>query len=238
VLGIRWSVWAIAAVAVAAACWSQPLLWGSGRETLVTTNAALARPSDARERAASSRAGLRRSAPGSVLSPAPRPAPSTPAAVASQAAAAAERVLPPDARAKLDPDPELIRDLRILEEEAARLANGAPWLARAGATGSAADAAAPTAPSPEAAEDPQRRRLSDAALEEHLVRRSYAGIVFPAGYPAERVARQQARRRIEALSAPARRALLSEAVETLRGPEQGPELHSPETGRVWAGGPG
>lgn len=144
----------------------------------------------------------------------------------------------PDARRRLDPDPELLRDLRIVEEEAARLANGAAWLAGTAPKQSAGDAAAPAAPSPTGVEDPQRRRLSDAALEEFLVRQSYAGIVFPAGYPAERVARLHAQRQIEALSPAARRGLLSDAVEVLRGPEEGPEFHAPETGRVWAGGPG
>ena len=127
-------------------------------------------------------------------------------------------------RADAPGDSRIAAEIRVLEREAARVAESLALLPQE----------PDDAPRDRAGEDARAQRFADALLVEHFVQDSYLGTLFPAGYPAEERTRTAAESQVRALSPEMRRDLLDIVLQSNEFPEPvGPAFAPPDSGFVW-----
>jgi hypothetical protein len=128
------------------------------------------------------------------------------------------------ARADAPGDSQIAAEIRVLESEAARVAESLDLVA--GERGAA--------PRDRAAEDARVQRLADALLVEHFVQDAYQGTLFPVGFPAEERTRAAAESQVRGLTPEMRRDLLDVVLQGDALAERvAPEFAPPESGFVW-----
>jgi hypothetical protein len=126
-------------------------------------------------------------------------------------------------RADAPGDSRLAAEIRVLETEAARVAESLALLPEAGA-----------APRDRAAEDARVQQLADALLVEHFVQDAYRGTEFPSGYPAEERTRAGAEAQVRGLTPEMRRDLLDVVLQgDASGERIAPQFAPPGSGFVW-----
>ena len=169
-----------------------------------------------------------------LASPATPRAPAAPQGLARAASGDAAPFASTPAPRAAAGDSRLAADLRILEEDAARIAEACGLVDAAALDASLRR----VAPAPGTArEDARRTLLADAVLVDHWIDDAYRGTEFPIGYPAEERTRAAAVSQVGALSAEQRRDLLdvvlqlqADATEPLT-----PQFAPLESGLVWEG---
>jgi hypothetical protein len=128
-------------------------------------------------------------------------------------------------RADAPRDSHLAAEIRVVEGEAARVAESLALLPESAA-------AAPD----RAAEDARVQRLADALLVEHFVQDAYRGTEFPLDYPAEERTRAAAEAQVRGLTPEMRRDLLDVVLQSDALAERvAPQFAPPESGLVWEG---
>lgn len=144
--------------------------------------------------------------------------------------AAAHAATPDLAARSASGDSRLAADLRILEDEAARVAEALALLDPA-----ALEARIERAPAGATRDELRRIALADAFLVEHFVQDAYRGTEFPIGFPAEERTRAAARSQVTGLTSELRRDVLEVAIRAQReGAEPtAPRFAPPESGLRW-----
>lgn len=127
-------------------------------------------------------------------------------------------------RADAPRDSHIAAEIRVLESEAARVAEDLELLPSGHAE---------RAPD-RAAEDARVRRLADALLVEHFVQDAYRGTEFPLDYPAEERTRAAAESQVRGLTPEMRRDLLEVVLQQDALAERvAPQFAPPESGLIW-----
>jgi hypothetical protein len=131
-------------------------------------------------------------------------------------------------------DSRVAADLRILEDDAARVAESRRLIDPASVDAAVIRSGA----TPGRTQDDARRALvADAVLVDHFVQDAYRGTEFPIGYPAEERTRAAAESLVRSLSPELRRDTL-EALLAMQDDATnpiGPRFAPPESGLVWEG---
>lgn len=127
-------------------------------------------------------------------------------------------------------DSRLAADLRIVEDEAARVAEALALVDPA-----ALEAQIERVPAGAPHDELRRIALADALLVEHFVQDVYRGTEFPIGFPAQERTRAAARSQVGGLTPELRRDLLDVAIRAQReGAEPTPPRFAPpESGLRW-----
>ena len=233
IAGVRRSIWIASTALLALALWLVSGLVAPGARQASESPAPAAL--DAAPAAPAVPTSPARVASREALPVAPTAAPSagsasTPAPIETAVAPVVPTTDPEEARL----DSRLVADLRILEDDAARLAESR-GLVDPAILDAAQRAAAPA--SNAARDDARRTVLADATLVEHFVQDAYQGTEFPIGYPAEERTRDAAVSYVRGLTPELRKDLLEIVLATQADAPApiGPRFAPLESGFVWEG---